>query len=114
MSEYKDGKGYWDGIRQISEVIFFDLNKKDAYSMTMVRNFDSTPSPSGPKGKHMLAAGETAYEDLNEVVKPKLVIALGSVRTYADKLFGKEEVRHGVLYTARKRRERKWTAKKMA
>ena len=112
VSEYKDARGYWDGIRQFSKATFFDLSEEDAYSMTMVRNFDSTPSPSGPKGKHMLAAGKTAYEDLNKVVKPKLVIALGSVRKYADKLFGKEEVRCGVLYTARKRRERKWTAKK--
>jgi len=113
VSEYKDSRGYWDGIRLYSEKIFYDLTPDQAYSLTMVRNFDPTQASVAPTGNNMKKAAKEVYQCFDTVIKPRLIIALGGVRNYSDPIFigkSEEEFSGGFLFTSNKRGKRKWSA----
>lgn len=112
VSEYQDVKGYWKGIRKFSRLIFPELSAADAYAQTMVRNLDPQQSAQGPRGNHMTLAAIEVVKILGLVNSPKLIIPLGSARTYCNHAFQKyaetQSYHSGVLYTSLASKERKW------
>ena len=112
VSEYVDGGGFWNGIREYACTIFPELCPADAYAATMVRNLVPEQSATAPIGKHMPVAALQATEVLDKVIRPRLVIALGSARKHTDRVFrklpGAKEVDSGTLHTSRVRRTQEW------
>ena len=112
VAEYVDGRGFWNGVREYARAVFPELGDLDAYSATMVRNLDPVQSATAPKGPRMRIAARQVVEVLGEIIRPRLVIAIGGSRQYADPAFkalsNVRERRTGILYTSLSREERPW------
>ena len=114
VSEYKDKKGFWNGIRDFTRAVFPELSATDGYSQTMLRNLDPASSATAPKGGHMPQAALNVLGVLDAVIKPRLVVSIGGAREYTDPVFMQsaqiDGCRDGILYTSKKREERRWIA----
>jgi hypothetical protein len=114
VAEYQDAKGYWDGIRLFARTILSDMTPSDAYMATMVRNLDDRQSALGPRGSRMYQAARDVSDVLDRIVRPAMVVALGSVRTYTDRVFAewpRARARNsGCLRTALRGVERRWSS----
>ena len=112
VAEYVDGRGFWNGIREYAGAIFHELATWDAYAATMVRNLDPVQSATAPKGRRMHAAAKQVVDELGKVIRPRLVIAIGSSRKYTDAAFrelpGLRKRQAGVLYSASARKPLQW------
>jgi hypothetical protein len=112
VARYHDARGFWDGIRLFARTVFPELPAGDAYAAAMVRNFDERQRAVGPRGRHMIVAGREVVSLLDRVIRPRMVVALGGVREYSDRVFctwpGIGDRKHGCLYTARRGDERQW------
>jgi hypothetical protein len=112
VAEYQDAKGYWDGIRLFSRTILSDMTHSDAYMATMVRNLDDAQSAVGPRGSRMKQAARDVSDVLDRIVRPAMVVALGSVRTYTNQVFAewpRARARNcGCLRTAKRGDSRPW------
>ena len=112
VAEYVDGKGFWNGIREYARTIFPELYPADAYAATMVRNLVPEQSATAPTGKRVSAAALHATEVLGELIRPRLVIAIGSARKHTDRVFRKLpdaiEADSGILHTSKSRLTLEW------
>ena len=112
VAEYVDGKGFWNGIREYARTIFPELCPADAYAATMVRNLVPEQSATAPTGKRMPAAALQVAEVLGELIRPRLVIAIGSAREHTDRVFrklpGAKEMDSGTLHTSKSCFTREW------
>ena len=112
VAEYRDRRGFWNGIRDYARTIFPELSPANAYAATMVRNLDPEQSATAPTGSHMYPAAVQVTEILDRLVRPRLVIALGGARKHTDKAFqnwtSTDHMDSGTLYTAKKGNECKW------
>ena len=112
VAEYRDRRGFWNGIREYARAIFPELSPANAYAATMVRNLDPKQSATAPTGGHMYPAAVQVTEILGRLVRPRLVIALGGARKHTDKAFQNvASINHmdsGTLYTAKKGNECRW------
>ena len=112
VSEYVDGNNFWDGIREFARTVFPELCPTSAYAATMVSNLTPEQSATGPTGQYMSCAAIQVAEVLGQLIRPRLVIALGGARRYTDRSFRDlpctREFDCGVLLTSQARAERRW------
>ena len=109
--EYVDGKGFWNGIRKYACAVFPELPPTDAYAATMVRNLDEEQTPPIPRdGRKMYPAANQVVQVISKLIRPRLVISLGSAREFTDSAFRKiaSEKHSGTLLTARTGKRREW------
>ena len=112
VAEYRDRRGFWNGIREYARTIFPELQSADAYAATMVRNLDPKQSATAPTGRHMYTAAVQITGILGKLIRPRLVIALGGARPHTDRAFRElpstTELDSGVLLTAKAGKECRW------
>lgn len=111
IAEYIDGKGYWNGIRKYACTVFPELRPTDVYAATMVRNLDDKQTPPVPRdGRKMYPAANQVVQVMSKLIRPRLVISLGSAREFTNSAFEKiaSEKHSGTLFTARTGKRREW------
>jgi len=112
VSEYEDANGYWEGIRLFARTILSELPATEAYASTMVRNLDPRQSAAGPTGGHMHEAALEVRGILDRIIRPRLIVSLGSVRGYSNRAFSSwpriHSTHSGSLRTAISGEARKW------
>ena len=111
LVEYVDGNNFWNGIREYARTVFSELRPCDAYAATMVRNLDEKQTPPIPRdGRKMYPAANQVVQVMSKLIRPRLVISLGSARKFTDSAFCQiaSEKHSGTLFTARTGKRRKW------
>ena len=111
VAEYIDGKGFWNGIRKYACTVFPELPPTDAYAATMVRNLDEEQTPPIQRdGRKMYPAANQVVQVISKLIRPRLIISLGSAREFTNSAFEKiaSEKDSGTLLTARTRQKREW------
>ena len=111
IAKYVDGKGFWNGIRKYACAVFPELQSTDAYAATMVRNLDEEQTAPSPRdGTKMYPAANQVIQVMSKLIRPRLVISLGSAREFTNPAFEKiaSEKHSGTLLTARTRKKREW------
>ena len=111
VSEYEDENDYWNRIREYARTILPELRPNDAYAATMVRNLDEKQTPPILRdGRKMYPAANQVVHAMDKLIRPRLVISLGSTREFTDSAFRKiaSEKHGGNLFTAITGKRRKW------
>ena len=111
VSEYEDENDFWNRIREYARTILPELRPNDAYAATMVRNLDENQTPPIPRdGRKMYPAANQVVQVMSKLIRPRLVISLGSARKFTDSAFCQiaSEKHSGTLFTARTGKRREW------